>query len=265
MIDAHLHSWLLGPAQPRWLTGPFKRDFPAEDAEAVLSAAGIDGAVLVQADDSAADTAHLLSLHAEHAWVLGVVGWLPIEDPAAVAAALALGTGLCGVRQLIHDDPRSGILDVPAVVESARMIAAAGIALDVPDSWPRDLASIGRLAERVPELTIVVDHLGKPPADHIADWAQTLARVAEYPNVVAKLSGLGRRPDLSRIVDTALNAFGAQRLMYGGDWPMTVPAGGYQAEFRGIRALIDTLGSAERTAIWEGTAKRSYRLAPRVM
>lgn len=261
MIDSHLHTWTLGPHQPRWLRDEFQRSFELEEARALLDHAEIEQAILVQADDTEEDTARLLQLQHENDWVVGVVGWLPIENPVAVASALDQGTTLVGVRQLIHDDPRSGILALPPVIDSARLLADAGLTLDIPNAWPRDLAAVAALADAVPTLTVIVDHLGKPPTEgDRSEWERVLRTVARRDNVVAKLSGLGTVHDIRPLVDVALDAFGAERLMYGGDWPMTQPLGGYAPVFAAMRAVIETLSPSERWAIWSGTATRTYRL-----
>ena len=201
----------------------------------------MDAAILVQADDSASDTRFMLDVARRHDWVAGVVGWVPLDDPRAAAAALDELDAeplLRGIRHLVHDDPRDEFLDLPAVRTSLAAVAAHGLAFDVPDAWPRHLAGAGRVARAVPELTVVIDHLAKPPVgtDAFAAWEAELRRVAALPNTMAKFSGL-HLPGVPFTVDTvgalldvALDAFGAERLMYGGDWPMSVPHGGYQAD-----------------------------------
>jgi L-fuconolactonase len=172
------------------------------------------------------------------------------------------------VRQLVHDDPRPDVLDLPSVRASLRQLAAAGVPLDVPDAWPRHLEQAGRLAEDVPGLVIVVDHLAKPPRGlpELADWRAQLARVARNPVAVAKVSGL-RRPGLPYSVEAlrpvweaALELFGPERLMFGSDWPMTVPEGGYRPTYEVLAALIGELSAAEQRSVMGDTARRVYRL-----
>ena len=95
------------------------------------------------------------------------------------------------------------------------------------------LELVPALAARHPRLRVVVDHLAKPP---IRDrgwqpWADLLAEAASLPNVVAKVSGLNTAAfstwtsaDFSPYVDHAMEVFGTNRLLYGGDWPFALLA-----------------------------------------
>jgi L-fuconolactonase len=263
-IDAHLHLWQLDGAVPRWLR-PYRTDlyrsFTEDDVKPELRRAGVSAAVLVQSDDTVADTNHLLMVASRTPWIIGVVGWLPIDRPRDVARRLGSAPGIVGVRQLIHDDPRPGMLVSRAVTDSARLIAGIGLPLDVPDAWPRDLADVVTLADAVPDLVLVVDHLGKPPRGGEFDsWARVLREVAQRDNVVAKISGLGEPRGIEPAIQVALGAFGAERLMYGGDWPMMAGNVGYTETFNAVAAVVDSLSDLERSAIWHRTAQRIYGL-----
>jgi L-fuconolactonase len=274
-IDAHLHLWDLQAGEYAWLGpqhGALFVTFTAEAAHAELTEAGFDSAVLVQAEDSTRDTEFLLDTAAAHPWVAGVVGWVPLDDPAATARQLDRWQGnaaLHGVRHLVHNDPRDGFLALPPVRRSLALVAERGLAFDVPDAWPRHLDAVATLAADLPQLTVVVDHLGKPPrgsADYPA-WRDALAGVAARENTVAKVSGL-RMPAQPYSVaalrptwDTALELFGPSRLMYGGDWPMSVPDGGYAPTWQVLAELIGELSPNEQDALLAGTARTAYHLS----
>lgn len=281
-VDAHLHLWRLprtaGDSPYAWVTpelGELHRDYLPPEAARDLVAAGIERAVLVQADDTLADTQFLLDVSARHPWAVGVVGWVPLDDPAQAEQALdrwQAHPAFVGVRHLVHDDPRPDFLRLPAVRESLRLLAARGVPFDVPDAYPRHLDQVAALVEEVEELTVVVDHLAKPPlADGprsaaFTEWEALLRRVAHVPRSVAKVSGLrvpGARYDAATLrpaVDVALDAFGPSRLMYGGDWPMTVPHGGYRPTLAVLRDVLAELSAADAAHIWHDTAIRVYGL-----
>lgn len=276
VIDAHLHLWDLLRSRYEWITpelGPLHRDFAPHEAEAELRAAGVDAAVLVQADDTPDDTRFMLDVARAHHWVAGVVGWVPLDDEPGAAAALEELEAeplLCGIRHLVHDDPRDDFLDLPQVRASLGRVAARGLAFDVPDAWPRHLHATERLARDLPQLTIVLDHLGKPPADgDLGAWRAVFDRIATAPNVVVKFSGLHlpgvpfSTAGVGRLLDVALEAFGADRILYGGDWPMSVPHGGYRPTWKVMRACLDRLTPGERDAILGGNAERVYVLTGR--
>lgn len=275
-IDAHLHLWDLQAGDYAWLGpehGPLHATFTAEAARAELDDAGIDAAVLVQAEDSERDTRSMLDAAGRHPWIVGVVGWVQLDDPEVAAEQLdrwQQHPAFCGVRHLVHDDPRADFLALPSVRTSLRMLADRGLAFDVPDAWPRHLAATRGLADELPGLRIVVDHLAKPPRgrDDYAAWRAELGRVAEHPGTVAKVSGLQQPgapftvPALRPVWETALELFGPARLMYGGDWPMTVRSGGYGSTWTVLAELIGELTAAEQASVLSETATATYRLGP---
>jgi L-fuconolactonase len=274
VVDAHLHVWDLSVSDYSWLTpehGPLHSTFAPSTAKAQLDAAGVSGAVLVQAEDSLRDTEYLLAVADEHDWVAGVVGWIPLDDPTAAERELSRWCEhpvFRGVRHLVHDDPREDFLALSAVRQSLGLVAERGLTFDVPDAWPRHLDATVDLARSMPQLEIVLDHLGKPPRDREdqARWAASLRALADCPNTVAKVSGL-QAPGapftaeaLRSIWDTGWEFFGADRLMFGSDWPMTTVHGGYPRSLAVATTLADALSDAERAALFAGTAQRVYGL-----
>ncbi|MDQ4504106.1 amidohydrolase family protein [Sinomonas sp. ASV322] len=275
-IDAHLHLWDLSRGGYSWLGpqhGPLFRSFAADEARAELDAAGVTAAVLVQADDTLDDTDAMLAVARASPWVAGVVGWAPLDSPeAAVDAIDRLGADplVCGLRHLVHDDPRDDFLALPAVRASLRRAARAGLAFDVPDAWPRHLRAAVDLAGALPDLTAVLDHLGKPPlsgsAEDVAEWTRCVQALGALPNTAAKISGLRiggvpYTPDgLRRAWDTALEAFGPERLMLGSDWPVSTLGGPYRETLGVLDALVSELSPDEQAWLRERSAAAAYRL-----
>src|SRR5699024_2843251 len=175
VTDAHLHLWDLGGGGYAWLSGAPERlrhDARWEDTADVHAELGVRRVILVQADDTLADTCALqeraAGIEAEPSPVdrADVVAWLPLDDPDATVEILqdpARSRRVVGARHLVHDDPDPGFLDRPTVRASLSVLAERGLALDVPDAFPRHLAQAARVAEDVEDLTVMLDHLGKPP------------------------------------------------------------------------------------------------------
>ncbi|MEO3941359.1 amidohydrolase family protein [Paenarthrobacter nicotinovorans] len=282
MIDSHLHLWTLdtfvtGGVRPYGWLGPqhgaLFRSFGEDEARERLEAAGVRGAVLVQADDTVADTESMLAVASRNPWVLGVVGWIRLDAPSEAAAQLHRFTAhpvFKGVRHLIHDDPRSDFLDLPNVRESLALLARQGLTFDIPDAFPRHLGSAVRLAREIPQLTVVLDHLGKPPlADPglMESWNADFRALGREPNSVAKLSGLHlpgveyTADALRPLFESALEVFGPQRLMIGCDWPVSILGAPYGRTLEVLLELVSSLSPAEQDAVLEGTAIRTYGLA----
>lgn len=276
-VDAHLHVWDLALSHYAWLTpaaGDLHRSYPPQEAAAELRACGVGSAVLVQAEDSERDTELMLATADAHGWVAGVVGWVDLDRPELAVRQLdrwSAHPAFCGVRALVHDDPRTGVLALPPVRRTLAAVASRGLPFDVPDAWPRDLAAVADLADAVPDLRIVVDHLGKPPADPAQrpDWRAALAAVAARPTTTAKVSGLqvpGRPFTVAHVRpawDAALELFGPDRLMWGSDWPMTTTGPGYTGTWEVLSALVEELTPDEQTSLLGGTATGVYGLAGR--
>lgn len=274
IIDAHQHVWDLTQARYDWLGpahGPINRTITQEEALPRLRRAGVDGVVLVQSADNRQDTDYMLATAERHAEVVAVVGYVALEDPAATAvelAELADHPLVVGIRNLIHDRADPDFLLRPDVNESLALIAAAGLTYDVVSVLPRHLEHVPVLAERHPDLRMVIDHLSKPPIGE-ADrepWWSLIERAAQSPNVYAKVSGLYPGRDMTDwstdairpYVARALECFGASRLMYGGDWPISVLAGDYDVVWGGLQPLFDELGIADRAALLAETAIEFY-------
>ena len=283
IIDAHQHVWQLGRSAYEWLTpelAPLNRSIGMDEALPELRAAGVAGTVLVQADDTDSDTDAMVDAAARYAEVVGVVGWLALDDPARARARWeslrAEHRGLIvGVRTLLHDGRPSGWILDDTVAPALTMLGRDGATFDVVMAHPGRLTEVPQLAARHPDLRIVIDHLGKPPVggddDARREWRLLLAHAAALPNVFAKVSGLysttGAVDDwtieqVRPFTDDALDLFGAQRLMYGSDWPVSLLAGGYHRTWQAISSIADALSPDESAAFLGGTAQRVYRLDP---
>ncbi|HEY7488818.1 MAG TPA: amidohydrolase family protein [Streptosporangiaceae bacterium] len=277
VVDAHQHFWDLEKVSYSWLTAelnPINRTFEPPELEPLLRAAGVDKTVLVQAADSYEDTDAMLARADAYPWIAGVVGWVPLTRPDEAARAVeryGAHRAFAGVRHLIHDDPDPDWVVREPVVESLGILAAAGLAFDVVGVLPRHLEHVVTLAERVPGLRMVIDHLNKPAIKEKGwqPWAALLARAAECPTVYGKVSGLNTAADretwtaadLRPYVDHALEVFGPRRLMFGSDWPVANLAGDYAKVWRETNAVLADLPEPDRAAIFGGTATEFYRLA----
>jgi L-fuconolactonase len=278
IIDAHQHVWDLDRARYDWLgpdAHPIDRTITQEELEPELRAAGVTGTVLVQSADNAEDTDVMFATAAAHPEVVGIVGWVPLGDPDAAAAELERRHAsdlFVGVRNLIHDLPDPHWLAGPGPDAGLGVLEDAGVPFDLVAVLPEHLDLIPLISERHPELRIVIDHLAKPPIGlpDSSVWDRQLAVAARNPRVFAKVSGLYAATgdggswtvDLVRpFVTRALELFGADRLMYGGDWPISVLSGGYTRVWQGLSQIFDELDPAARTALLGGTARRFYGLS----
>lgn len=277
VIDAHQHLWDLDRVEYPWLTadlGPIFRTFAETELEPQLDAAGVDKTVIVQSADSIGDTDFMFDVADRWPRIAGIVGWVPLNRPADAAAELdrrCTDARFVGVRHLIHIEPDPDWLLGEGVQDGLQLLAERGLTFDVVAVTPRHLEHVATLADRHPNLRLVIDHLGKPPIHDKGwqPWSSLLARAAAHPNVYAKLSGLNTAADpqtwtakdLQPYVDRAFELFGPQRLMYGGDWPVAILAGDYAKVWHETNLALAHLDQTDRDRVLGVTATEFYRLA----
>jgi len=271
-VDSHVHLWNRSTDPQPWIDPAtmtaIDRDFGPDDLERMLDATGMGAAVVVQSSNSLAETRRLLGHPSRR--IAGVVGWADLTvDPAWQLDDLdpLAQRRLVGIRHLVHLDPDPGWLNRPAVNAGLARIAERGLGFDLV-LRPWQLPTAASLAHDRPEVRFVVDHLGGiADTDDAASWAADLRAFARRPNTWAKISGLaglaGGHPDrLRRAVDVALEAFGANRLMYGSDWPVAELGAGAVRWRAAVEMLISELAPVERTAILSETAAGFYQITP---
>ncbi len=251
------------------------RRFGPAELEPLLGPEAVTHTIVVQGAALDVDTDDIL-VHAEAtAWVAAVVAWLDLETPAAARARLnelVARPLVRGVRPLIHQEPDPHWILRDTVLESLEPVAAAGLLLELPVVWPRHLADVAVVARTFPGLTIVIDHLGKPPlgTTEMALWATELGDVARLSNVCAKISGLNTATaledwsasDLVPAVEVAVECFGPERLLVGSDWPVCLLNGDYGRVWRETLSAIDRVAPDHRDRILGGTARSLYRIDP---
>ncbi len=281
VIDAHQHVWDLARASYPWLgphLGPVNRTFTFDELRPHLQRAGVASTVLVQSADNAEDTALMLEVADRTPEVAAVVAYVPLERPEEASLALEdlrRSPYVVGVRNLIHDIPDPDWILRPDVDEGLGVLERAGVTFDYVAVLPRHLEHVPTLCARHPELRIVIDHLAKPPigSDDREPWWSLVARAAESPLVHAKVSGLypGEHPErwspeaIRPFVHRAVEVFGCDRLMYGGDWPISVTAGGYDRVWDGLSQVLHDLDDRERARVLGGTAAAFYAIDPALL
>jgi L-fuconolactonase len=278
-VDAHHHLWDPGRRAYPWMdesVAAIRRPFGVADLDAAAGPEGFEATIAVQAVSSLEETEELLDVAATSGRVAGVVGWVDLADPEVAATLAALrdrpgGRALVGVRHQVHDEPDPDWLLRDQVLEGLAAVADAGLVYDLLVR-ERELPAARVVAERLPELTLVVDHLAKPRIREGAmePWTGGLAALARHPNVACKVSGLVTEADwtawtpaqLVPYVAHATEVFGPERLLFGSDWPVCLLAAGYAEVVAAATEALDRAGlsPAEREAVFGANAHRLYRL-----
>lgn len=279
IIDSHHHLWDPARADYPWLDDSLPAiNRPMEFAELApqLAASGIDATVLVQSGNNDEDTDYMLEQATLHPQIEAVVGWVDLEREGVAASRLdqlAAHPAFRGIRPGINHEPDADWILREDVAKGLDLLTARGLPLDLVTVRRRHLELLPELGQRHPDLPMVIDHLSKPPIkkDSWEPWWSNMAAAAKNPLMHAKISGLfPARGDLTDwsvadirpVVDYALELFGADRLMWGSDWPISMLAGGYARVFDAAYEIASELSPAERDAILGGTAARFYSINP---
>ncbi|WP_329343420.1 amidohydrolase family protein [Streptomyces sp. NBC_00663] len=282
LVDSHHHVWNLDHRPQPWLDEPghesIRRTYGVDDlrrdATRPLAGRRLTSAVLVQCVTSVSETQELLVLAGQDPLIGAVVGWADLTSPAIgdVLDTLLAGPGgghLRALRHIVQGESDPAWLQHPAVERGLRALRDRGLGYDVlirDHQFPQAI----RLAQRFPDLPLVLDHAGKPPVGRhgLSGWERKIRVLAGNPHVRCKVSGLITEADHHRwtiddirpVWDVLLPAFGADRLMFGSDWPVCVLAGGWNRWAATVEELLAGCSVAETDAILAGTATDFYRL-----
>lgn len=276
IIDAHQHFWQLSqPFDYNWLHlpqhQPICRDFLPADLRPLLDEAGVDQAIFVQTQHTVAENRWVLRLADEHDWIAGVVGWVDLASPACEEQLLEFRTHpkFVGIRHITQDEPNDDFIIQPEVMRGLAVLERHQMPFDLL-FYVKHLKHAVTLARALPNLPMVIDHLAKPKikARSLEGWQEDLQSAAKFPNIYCKLSGMVTEADwqdwqprdLAPYVETALEAFGPARLMFGSDWPVCELAGSYRRVLAALKEQIASLSASEQAQILGETAKRFYRL-----
>jgi L-fuconolactonase len=279
VLDAHHHLWDRRRLDfdYAWLDRPgmeaIADSFLPEDLRPLLDRAGLRGSVVVQTQHRLAENDWALSLADAHPWIEGVVGWVDLAtaDVADQVARFAEHSKAVGVRHVTQDEPDDDFIVRPDIVRGLKALERAGMPFDLL-FYAKHLRHAPTLARLLPELPMVLDHLGKPAIARggFDAWIGDFRAAAACPNLHAKLSGLvteadqaaWKPSDLTPYLDAALDLFGPQRLMFGSDWPVCLLAGSYERVHAVIADRLSALSPSEQTAIMGQTGRRFYGITP---
>jgi len=274
-IDAHQHFWIYSPAEYDWIDqsmAELQRDFLPADLKPELDSVGFHGSVAVQARQTVEETRWLLALAERSPWILGVVGWVDLRSPdiRSQLKSLARNPKLVGVRHIVQSEPDDRFLLQPEFLRGVSALEEFDLAYDIL-IYTKHLPVAAVLVERFPRQRFVLDHLAKPAikSGNIDSWAHGIRRLAQFPNVFCKLSGLVTEADWQRwrpeqivpYLDVAFASFGPDRLMLGSDWPVCLVAASYAQGVEVVKTYLLRQDPKSQEAVLGGNAQRFWRLA----
>jgi len=278
IVDTHVHFWDPENLPYGWLANApaiGSAHLPSDVARQAASL-NLDGIVFVEAgcdaDQSLAEVDWVMSLAEQESRIQGIVASAPLEQGVAVRdhlAALAARPLVRGIRRMVQSEP-AGFSIQPAFVEGVKLLPEYGFSFDIC-SVHHQLGDVLTLVDQCPEVSFVLDHISKPDiaASLMEPWATQITELAAYPNVECKISGLATeagseawsREDLKPYIDHVIAAFGIDRVMYGGDWPVSLLATTYMEWVETLVWATADLGAEAQDKLFRQNARRFYRLA----
>lgn len=273
-IDAHQHFWRYNPTEYDWIgdeMAVLKKNHLPADLQPLLAEAGIAGTIAVQARQTLEETAWLLSLADGFPFIKGVVGWVDLRsrDVEEQLARFAGHPRLVGVRHVVHDEPDDRFMLRTDFLRGLEVVGRFDLAYDIL-IFPRHLPVVCEVARRFPNQRFVLDHMAKPFIREglMEPWRTDLQRLAAFPNVWCKVSGLVTeahwrtwRPfDLRPYLDAVFETFGAGRIMAGSDWPVCTVAATYSQVLGVVTDYAAALPEDEQSDLLGGNAQACYRL-----
>ena len=274
IIDSHHHLWYYNPEEYGWMDASMsilKRDYLGEDLEKEIQVAGVGGTVVVQARQNLDETRWLLEQADRHPFIKGVVGWFDLCSPYLQQQLrdYVAHPKLVGARHVIHDEADDNFMLRSDFKTGLVYLGAFGLTYDLL-LFPRHIGRAVKLVNSFPRQRFILDHLGKPMirSGELEPWKEDISKLAHYPNVWCKLSGMVTEADrenwtyedLLPYMETVLELFGPGRIMLGSDWPVCKLAGEYARVMQIVPDFISSLDRQDQEKILYKNAIDCYQL-----
>lgn len=274
VVDSHQHFWIYEAEKHAWIDDDMKvirKNFLPENLKIVYQENNIDGCVAVQADQTLAETDFLLDLAEKNDFIKGIVGWIDLRaaNIDEVLNQYSAFPKLKGFRHVVQGEADHNFMLRPDFLNGIAALEKYNFTYDIL-IFPHQLGAALELIRHFPNQKFVIDHIAKP---YIKDgfydgWTSLMKAISEYPNVYCKLSGMTTEADYNNwtpeqiepYMQLVLEAFGANRILFGSDWPVCLVAGNYTKTKKLVTNFIAKLSSEEQAAIMGGNAIEFYNL-----
>jgi L-fuconolactonase len=278
IIDTHTHFY--DPTRPQGVAWPSREDkflyrpVLPDEFKKLARPLGVVGTIVVEASPWLEDNQWLVDLAAKDRFLLGIVGRLTPggDDFERDLRRFAANERFRGIR-INHDTLKQGLRS-DRFLEHLKKLCDANLELDV-NGGPEMPTDVARLADRLGDLRIVINHEANVRIDGREaplPWKDAMTAAARHPRVFCKVSALAEGTGAYRgqaprelayyrpVLDALWNAFGAERLIYGSNWPVSARAADYAAQLGVVRAYFNAKGRAASEKFFARNAQVAYRI-----
>jgi L-fuconolactonase len=279
IVDTHVHLLDINRFKYSWAAGAPKlgRDWTVADLLERARPYRIESFVFVEVDvdqPQYLDEADWVqSIASNESRLKGCVASLPMEKGPVLEPELARLASLKimrGIRRLIQNQPDPEFMLKPDFLSAVKLLPKYNLSFDIC-IYHHQLANTIELVRRCPEVSFVLDHIAKPgiKAGLMEPWKRQMREMAALPNILCKLSGVTTEADhgnwtrdqLRPYIDHAIECFGFDRVMYGGDWPVAELAGAYTDWPDVLDWATSGCAADEKRKLFRDNGIRAYRLA----
>jgi len=273
-IDSHQHFWNFDPEKFGWITEEMsliKRDFLPADLKPILQKNNFDGCIVVQVDQSEKENDFLLNLAQQNDLIKGIVGWIDFqaENIEERLAYYKQFKKLKGFRHILQGEKKRDLMLVPEFKRGISLLNKYGFTYDIL-IFPDQLVFAEELIKEFPEQKFVIDHLAKPNIKDgkTEEWKKDMQAIGNFENVYCKISGMVTEADWKNwmtkdffpYLDTVINSFGSNKIMYGSDWPVCLVAASYEQALNIVREYFSSFSKNEQDLFFGGNAVKFYNL-----
>lgn len=273
MIDSHHHLWTYTSPDFDWLKPAQRKSFHHTELVQTLAPTQITGTITVQARCCLGENTFLTEQATQTNLIKGIVGWadLTADNAQEILTDLATQPLIKGIREIIQGSPDDKFLSNTTFNKNITTLTKHNLTYDLL-IFADQLETANTFVQNHPNLPIVLDHCAKPPIHKTQfpeHWKKGIQKLAENPNLHCKLSGLATEiqdnspitPDLLEpYVQTILEAFTPDRIMFGSDWPVSLSATTYEEYLKTTEILLNQLSPDEQTKILTINAQNFYNL-----
>lgn len=274
VIDSHQHFWKYEPVKHSWIDDDMsviRRDFSPSDLAKVYQENSIDGCVAVQADQTLEETDFLIDLASINNFIKGIVGWVDLraENIENVLEKYSTDKIVKGFRHVVQGEADHNFLLRPNFSRGISLLEKHNFTYDIL-VFPHQLGSVLEFVKKFPHQKFVIDHIAKPyiKDGYFEGWATMMTAIGKHKNVSCKMSGMVTEADFNTwtpeqihpYMDTALEAFGSKRILFGSDWPVCLVAGNYSKIKKLTTDFISQLSKIEQNSIMGNNAIEFYNL-----